>query len=136
MTAASLPDPHQHRPLQSAPEDQYPLTDDGVLKVYCAGPTTVLGFAGSDVPSEFNVAHYRSAITDLLVAQHATVVAFDLTGVSMLPSGMLGLLVSLARQPDNPPRVQVFNACADVREVLAITRLDSLVEVCDVSQNN
>ncbi len=113
-------------------EKQYALTEDGLLKVYSVGPVTVLGFAGQDVPSEFNVAHYRAAISDLLKISNSSTVAFDLTGVRLVPSGMLGLLVSLTRIPNLPLTVQIFNPSADVREVLAITKLNRMIEICEV----
>jgi len=111
---------------------QYALTEDGVLKVYSVGETTVLGFGGEDVPSEFNAAMYRAAISDLLVANKSTTVAFDLTGVQLVPSGMLGLLVSLKKLDGVEPTVQIFNPCEDVREVLRITRIDTMIEVHEV----
>ncbi|MEZ6127447.1 MAG: STAS domain-containing protein [Planctomycetaceae bacterium] len=112
--------------------EQYALTEDGVLKVYNVGETTVLGFGGQDVPSEFNAAHYRAAISDLLIANNCQVVAFDLTGVKIVPSGMLGLLVSLKKLDGVEPTVQVFNACDDVKEVLQITKLNTMIEVHEV----
>ncbi len=111
---------------------QYALTEDGVLKVYRVGETTVLGFGGEDIPSEFNAAHYRSAITDLLLANKANTVAFDLTGVNLVPSGMLGLLVSLRKLEGLEPTIQVFNPSADVKEVLQITKLNTMIEVHEV----
>lgn len=111
---------------------QFALTEDGLLQVYSAGIVTVLGFGGNDVPSEFNAAHYREAITDLLKANNSTVVAFDLTGVRFVPSGMLGLLVSLTRIAGTPLTVQIFNPSADVREVLAITKLNRMIELHEV----
>ncbi|MCR9201922.1 MAG: STAS domain-containing protein [Planctomycetaceae bacterium] len=111
---------------------QYALTEDGVLKVYSVGETTVLGFGGEDVPSEFNAAMYRAAISDLLIAHKSIVVAFDLTGVQLVPSGMLGLLVSLKKLDGVEPTVQIFNPCDDVREVLRITRIDTMIEVHEV----
>ncbi len=113
-------------------EHQYALTEDGLLKVYSVGPVTVLGFAGQDVPSEFNVAHYRVAISELLKLNTSNVVAFDLTGVRLVPTGMLGLLVSLTRIPDLPLTVQLFNPSKDVRQVLAITKLDRMIEIHEV----
>ena len=109
--------------------DQYALTDDGILKVYSVGETTVLGFGGEDVPSEFNAAHYRAAITDLLNANQCTIVAFDVTGVRLIPSGMLGLLVSLKKLEGLTPTVQLFNPSADIEEVLQITKLNTLIDV-------
>jgi anti-sigma B factor antagonist len=118
-------------PAAEDPAEQYALTEDGVLKVYAAGPVTVLGFGGHDVPSEFNLANYRAAINQLLMSNNSKIVAFDLTGVHLVPSGMLGLLVSLSRMGEAPPRVQVLNACHDIREVLTLTRLNTLIEVCE-----
>ena len=121
-----------HDDNQAAAADlaqQYALTEDGLLKLYSAGVVTVLGFGGSDVPSEFNAAHYRAAITDLLKSNHCSTVAFDLTGVRLVPSGMLGLLVSLTRLEGYPLKVQIFNPSDDVREVLQITRLNRTIEV-------
>ena len=112
---------------------QFALTEDGVLKVYSVGPVTVLGFGGNDAPSEFNAAHYRAAITDLLLANHCDVVAFDVTGLSLIPSGMLGLLVSLKKLDGLNPTVQIFNACDDIKEVLQITKLNTMIEVREVS---
>ncbi|MCP4508542.1 MAG: anti-sigma factor antagonist [Fuerstiella sp.] len=118
-------DDHSHEAVQ------YALTEDGILKVYSVGETTVLGFGGQDVPSEFNAAHYRAAITDLLVVNNCQTVAFDLTGVKFVPSGMLGLWVSL-RQMELGPVVQVFNPCDDVQEVLQVTKLNTMLEVREV----
>jgi hypothetical protein len=91
--SASKSDGKQRCDLTAAEDlaQQFALTEDGLLKVYSAGEVTVLGFGGSDVPSEFNAAHYRAAISDLVKAHHSTIVAFDLTGVRLVPSGMLGL---------------------------------------------
>jgi anti-anti-sigma regulatory factor len=128
MSEPSLPAPSS----RALPAAQYPLTADGVLRVYSAGPVTVLGFGGKDTPSEFNAAQYRAAISDLLRAHDSKVVAFDLTGVQLVPSGILGLFVSLTRLPDMTLRVQVFNPSPEVREVLSISRIDRLIEVHQV----
>lgn len=117
----------------NVPDDQFPLTEDGLLKVYSVGPVTVLGFGGEDVPSEFNVSHYRLAISELLKANNSSIVAFDVTGVRLVPSGMLGLLVSLTRIPDLPLTVQVFNPSDDLREVLSITKLNRFIEIHEVN---
>ena len=107
---------------------QYALTKDGILKVYSVGETTVLGFGGEDVPSEFNAAHYRAAIADLLKANNCSTVAFDVTGVRLIPSGMLGLLASLRKINDLSLTVQLFNPSADIEEVLQITKLSTMIE--------
>lgn len=132
---SDVPDDDFQSPDTPAAEDvapQFALTEDGFLKIYSVGETTVLGFAGQDVPSEFNAAHYRAAITDLVKANDSTAIAFDLTGVRLVPSGMLGLWVSLTRISGHPLKVQIFNPSDDVREVLSITRLKDIFEICEV----
>lgn len=126
-------DDNQDPSANNAFEDQLPLTEDGMLKIYSVGPVTVLGFGGQDLPSEFSVAHYRLAICELLKANNSSIVAFDVTGVRLVPSGMLGLLVSLTRLPDLPLTVQVFNPSDDFREVLAITKLNKFIEIHEVN---
>jgi anti-anti-sigma regulatory factor len=127
-----MENPETELPAAEDLAHQYALTEDGLLRVYSAGPVTVLGFGGNDVPSEFNAAHYRAAITDLLRAHHSSIVAFDLTGVRLVPSGMLGLLVSLTRIEGIPLKVQIFNPSKDVREVLSITKLNRMIECHEI----
>jgi anti-anti-sigma factor len=63
---------------------------------------------------------------ELLELHDCKVLAFDLTGVKYVPSGMLGLLASLRRQGIE---VHLYNPSSDVREVLEVTRLDQLFQV-------
>ncbi len=105
------------------------VTQDGILHVYEAGDLIVLGFAGQDVPSNFNVAHYREAIIELANAHNASRIAFDLTGVRIVPSGILGLWASLNKQGI---KIDVYNPSEDIREVLEITKLNQLITVKEV----
>ena len=102
------------------------VTQDGVLHVYEVGELIVLGFAGKDVPSNFNVAHYREAISELAKANGASKIAFDLTGVRIVPSGILGLWASLKKQDI---AIEVYNPSDDIQEVLEITKLNQLITV-------
>jgi len=100
-----------------------------ILEVYQTGPTTVVGFGGRDVLSDVNVAACRAEFLDLIQREQCQIVAFDLTGVCFLPSGLLGLLASLR---SSGVEVQIYNPSADVREVLSITNLDKLMEIHEV----
>jgi len=100
--------------------------DPGVLQVYQTGELTVVGFAGKDVPDEVCIAGYRDQMNKL-IAEHGTkVMAVDLNGVRLVPSGMLGLLTSMRKKVD---RVELYNPSEDVREVLRLTNLDRLFEI-------
>lgn len=96
------------------------------LKVYEAGKLTVLGFGGKDVFSELNLSCMREEIFGLLDEHDTETLAFDLTGVAFIPSGLLGLLASLhARNLE----IHLYNPSNDIVETLEITKLDQLLQV-------
>ena len=103
--------------------------DPNVLKIYEVGELTVVGFGGKDVPDETCIAHYRELLMDLIDKHHCKVVAFDLSGVKLVPSGMLGVLVSVKKRG---VEVQIFNPSPDVREVLRLSRLDTQFVISEV----
>lgn len=104
-----------------------PLPD--VLKVYQTGPLTVVGFAGKDVPDEVCIARYRDTLFQLIADHHVETMAFDLTGVGLVPSGMLGVLTSVRKRVS---KVELYNPSADVQDVLRITNLAQMFEVKQV----
>jgi anti-anti-sigma regulatory factor len=66
-----------------------------------------------------------------LIAEHnCKVLAFDLTGVQLIPSGMLGVLSSLRQRVE---RIELYNPSADVLDVLRITKFDQLFAIKEVS---
>jgi anti-sigma B factor antagonist len=121
--------------------DQSPQDDDSavllsghaaptVLKVYQTGPLTVVGFGGDDVPDEVCIAAYREQLLALVKQHECRVLAFDLSGVKLVPSGMLGVLVTLRKQVE---KVEIYNASPDVQDVLRLTNLITLFELKDVA---
>lgn len=105
------------------------LNDDAVLKVYESGPLTVIGFGGRDVLENVNLAAFREQVAALVRQNGCHTLAFDLSGVKLIPSGLLGLLASLRRLG---VAVEIYNPSPDVRDVLRVTRLDQIMPVQDV----
>ena len=103
--------------------------DEAILNVYSVGETTVVGFGGRDVLDGVNLAVCREELVSLLRQHNVSVLAFDLTGVILVPSGLLGLLASM-RQQD--VEVHIYNPSDDVREVLDVTHLDELMPIHEV----
>jgi anti-sigma B factor antagonist len=104
--------------------------DPSVLKVYQTGPLTVVGFGGVDVPDEVCIAGYRDQLMKLIDDHGCNVLAFDLSGVKLVPSGMIGVLVSLRKRVD---RLELYNASPDVEDVLKLTNLISLFDLKTVA---
>ena len=100
-----------------------------ILEVYSVGPTTVVGFGGRELLDTVNLALCREEIVALIAREHCRVLAVDLTGVRLIPSGLLGLLASV-RQIG--AEVHLYNPSDDVREVLSVTNLDRLMPVHEV----
>jgi anti-anti-sigma factor len=100
-----------------------------VLRVYETGALTVVGFGSDDLPDHIDLAECREEIIELLTLHDCKELAFDLTGVRYIPSGMLGLLASLKRLGI---QVHLYNPSGDVREVLEVTHLDRLFKIHDL----
>ncbi len=103
-----------------------PAMNRPILEVYQTGPTTVVGFGGRDVLSDINVACCRDELISLIRENQCSVIAFDLTGVRFLPSGLLGLLASTRSEKVD---VHLYNPSDDILEVLEITHLTNLMPV-------
>lgn len=100
-----------------------------LLQVYSTDPVIVVGFGGISIPDDHNLAAYRDELLDLLQENEKSELSFDLTGVVLVPSGIVGLLVSLVHQNI---KVSVFNASPEVREVFKVTQVSRMVTLHDV----
>ena len=105
------------------------LANPNVLKVYQTGELTVVGFGGKDVPDEVCIAEYRQQLLDLIALHGVKTMAFDLSGVQLVPSGMLGVLSTIAKRVE---KVEIYNPSVDVREVLRMTKLERLFDIKEV----
>jgi len=92
------------------------------------GCCTVVKFASAQIPDDFCMAKYREQLYELLEDPTCEMLRFDLTGIPFLPSGLLGVLASVKRRGVD---VEVSNPSESIRESLAVTRLDTLIKICD-----
>src|ERR1700685_1028853 len=96
------------------------------LKVYQRGKLTGVGVVRPDWLDQVVVSDCREEIARLIQDNKCEVLAFDLTGVKLVPSGMLGMLASLGRLG---VQILVYNPSDEIRDVLEITRLDTVLQV-------
>jgi anti-sigma B factor antagonist len=101
-----------------------------VLRVYETGHLTVVGFGGAAALDQVDIHECRDQILDLVNLHDCKVLAFDLTDVTYIPSGMLGLLASLTRQGIE---VHLYNISQDVRDVLEVSRLGQLFTIHELA---
>jgi len=110
-----------------------PDTNEPILDVYEAGPTTVVGFGNREVLDDINLALCREQLLELLKTNSSHTLGFDLTGVKLVPSGFLGLMASVRGVGVN---VHLYNPSPDVREVLQTTNLDRIMPIHQVDFSN
>ena len=99
-----------------------------ILSIHGTGKELVLGFRGRDFFDDVNLAELRGEVLALIAEHSPRKISFDLTGVRLLPSGLLGLLASVRNKG---VEVHLHNPCEDIRETLSITNLDRLMTVHD-----
>ncbi|MSR56187.1 MAG: anti-sigma factor antagonist [Planctomycetaceae bacterium] len=100
--------------------------DHDILQVYQSGELTVVGFGGREILDQIDLTRCRSEIVALVEKNQCKTLAFDLAGVKLIPSGMLGLLASLRRMN---VEVHLYNPSSDVAEVLQVTRLTDVMPI-------
>lgn len=105
------------------------MNSDGYFTVYEKGVLTVVGFGGQEILAYANLMECRDELVNLVKTNYCKTLAFDLTGVVLVPSGMLGLMASLHKLNI---RIIVFNASEDMKDVFEVTQLDKLIELQDI----
>jgi anti-sigma B factor antagonist len=98
------------------------------LQLVQNGETTIVSFLDCENLDQINIAACREQITEIVKQNQTKTLAFEMTKVGLIPSGMLGLLASLR---DVVAKIQILNPSEDVREVLEITKLNQIFEVRD-----
>lgn len=96
------------------------------LKIYEIGSRAVVGFGGQEIMEIIDIAILRDQIADLIKESGCKEIVFDLSGVKYVPSGLLGVIVSVK---SSSVKATVRNPSDDVREVLEITHLFDLVSI-------
>ena len=96
------------------------------LEVVRNGERTIVSFGGRELLDQVNLLACRDQITELIQRNQTKTLAIDLSGVRLIPSGVLGLLASLR---DTVERIQILNPRDNVREALEIMKLNRIFEV-------
>ena len=101
-----------------------------ILEVQEEGPRTVVSFGDRYFPDEEFVDRCRQETEELVGRIKCDVLAFDLSGVNLLPSSMIGLLISLR---DLGVEIHLVNVSEYIRESVVVAHLDTLLHMEDVA---
>ena len=109
-----------------------PAENPGLFQIYSVGEVTVVGFGGRDVPNDFWIGAYKDELASIVRENNCRELAFDLEGVTAIPSGMLGLLSTLR---DLDVTISLYNPLQGVREIIQLSNLGDLIEFREVDLN-
>ena len=101
-----------------------------LLDVHRSGDRTVVRFRGCDSLDEYNSEAVGRQLARLAEGQPRPHLVLDLSGIRDVTSTALGQFIALNRQAHAAGgRLALANAGPAVREALAITRLDQVLDV-------
>ena len=97
-----------------------------LLEVRDSGDVTIVGFVNQPFLGATQVKAIAKEMVEILQQHRPSVLQFDMSGVALITSDMLGYLLSLRGDGLD---VVLYNPSEDVRQVLNTTKLDSLFNV-------
>ncbi len=97
-----------------------------ILEIKSNNNEAVARFRSVDFPNEAALEQCRRQLDDFLETHPAEVLVFDLDGVVIIPSTMLGLLLAYRQRGI---RIRIVNPSEHVIAVLNVTKLSSKFEI-------
>jgi anti-anti-sigma factor len=97
-----------------------------ILEITTHNTEAVTRFRSVDFPNEAALELCRRQLDDYLAAHPCEVLVFDLAGVVIIPSTMLGLLLAYRQRG---LRIRIVNPSEHVISVLNVTKLSSKFEI-------
>jgi anti-sigma B factor antagonist len=95
------------------------------LKITRSGRSVTIGFLGQEIVNDERcLAAHRDQLLQVIDDPDCDVVTFDLTGVKIVLSGMLGLLISARNRGRE---VELLNPSPEFQEILRTTRRDTVL---------
>ncbi len=101
-------------------------TSSDILEITANGDHVIARFCSVEFPNESALEQCQRELDDYLKSHACKVLTFDLAGVVMIPSTMLGLMLVYRQQG---LRVRIVNPSEHVIAVMNVTKLSSKIEV-------
>ena len=95
------------------------------------GDVTIVGFVNEPFLGEAHAQTFAAEVAVIIQQHKPSVLQFDLTGVALITSEMLGQLLALRNKGID---VALYNPGEDVRQVIRTTRLDALFNIVDAQE--
>jgi len=122
-------------PSQSQPESPTafgPISSDavsneaGLLNLVHSDSRVLIGFNYKDMPDETRVARYRQQLLEFVQRTNCKSLKFDMRGIKIIPSRMLGFFVSLRNEGHD---VELVDIEQGVQDVIRLTKLSPMFTI-------
>lgn len=100
--------------------------DSHLLNLEFDGTQILISFQSHEIPDESRVAAFRTQLQKFCADAKCKRIKFDLAGIKILPSRMLGFLVTLKNEGNE---VELVNVCPMVQDILRLTKLASMFKM-------
>ncbi|MBI3861764.1 MAG: STAS domain-containing protein [Planctomycetia bacterium] len=99
---------------------------DGQLKLALENARVRVAFNYKDVPDENRVASYRSQLQSFVQKTGCRSLIFDLEGLKLLPSRMLGFFLTLKNEGHD---IELVNVAPFIQDIFRVTKLAPMVTI-------
>lgn len=99
---------------------------EAAIELLEPGDVTVVGFRGDTFLGATHIPLLQESINRIINEHQPKVLQFDLSGVALLTSDMLGFFISIKNRGID---IALYNPSEDVRKVIEVTRLDELFDL-------
>jgi anti-anti-sigma factor len=117
-------EPGESGETPSGPESNIP----GLLNLVHSQCRVYVSFNYKDLPDEARVAKYRTQLLEFVQRTNCKSLTFDLAGIKILPSRMLGLFVNLRNEGHD---IELVNLEQAVQDIFRITKLGPMFTIRD-----
>jgi hypothetical protein len=121
-----------HSPTSCPPAAPGPVSNEaGLLSLAQTGNRVLVGFNYKDMPDETRVAGYRAQLLDFVQRTSCKSLTFDMQGIKIIPSRMLGFFVSLKNEGHD---IELVDMEQGVQDVLRVTKLAQMFTIRPTSK--
>jgi len=106
--------------------------EPGLLSLVHSDSQVLVGFNYKDMPDETRVARYRAQLLEFLQRTNCKSLKFDMRGVKIIPSRMLGFFVSLKNEGHE---IELIDLEQGVQDVIRLTRLSSMFTIRPIAKS-
>lgn len=107
------------------------FNDPNLLSLEHRGWRVMVGFHCKEMPDESRVSKYRAQLLDFVRQTNCKSLTFDMRGIKIVPSRMLGFFVSLKNEGHD---IELVDMEQQVQDIFRVTKLASMFTIRPIAK--